>query len=225
MRQGRRRLAALLPKAKAALRSETKNGLRFEARTSLAQSMMPHVRENRLEALCIYPAPLGGWHADILFKGMPPGVPNSFGSPVGQPYTTREEAEENGYQTLLMTLRICEENKRNTGSEKASPVFMLYSGSFDLSTATYDALLAAHPAAKEGYGSISNAIERVEEFLSEHMPGVGHDSFKDRFNAFSRDLQLRLISILHIAALSGLYAYPPRQHGKPKTENQPNSAH
>jgi hypothetical protein len=75
LERGRRLLKELLPWA----RSEAKkDSLKFEPKSALGRASMSHVSEDKLDAVMIYPAPKGGWHGDVVLKGVPPGVPDAF---------------------------------------------------------------------------------------------------------------------------------------------------
>jgi len=208
-RLGKRRLRAWLSKAKAELRKESDT--KFEPKSPLGNAMMTHLREDRIDAVVIYPAPLGGWHADVVFKGLPPGMPNTMGSPVGMPIPTFEDAEKTAYNTLLMVLRICEENKA-AKREGAEPVFWLYDCVFTLSRPVLEKMRSLIPVASD----TTRAIEMMDEVLSTHLPGVSEAEFSDRFKALTEEARRSIVTAVHMAAFNGLYRYPARTHGKPR---------
>lgn len=205
--QGRRLLRQLLPWARAEAR---KMEGKVEANTPLGAATMAYVTEDNLGALMIYPAPLGGWHADLLFKQVPPGVPNSLGSPVAEPLRTRSEAEAYAKKLLVHALLIA--NQNGATAAKPAPVFLLFDWSLTLLPELYETALAAMPDMVDGYGSVAHAIERVEAVLADLAPD-GFDG--DAFNDWPRDRKTRLLAVLHMAALTGLFRYPPRRDTSP----------
>ncbi|MGI4851991.1 MAG: hypothetical protein ACRYGR_08630, partial [Janthinobacterium lividum] len=71
---GRRRLRQLLPWARAEARKTPFDGVQH---SPLGRAQIQYARTANLDALIIYAAPLGGWHADVVFKSVPPGTPNT----------------------------------------------------------------------------------------------------------------------------------------------------
>jgi hypothetical protein len=208
-RQGRRLLRELLPWAKAESR---KAEVETEIGSALGRSVVTYLTEDNLDALLIYPAPKGGWHADVVLKSVPPGVPNVFGTPVENPCRTRAEAEERGKDLLVSLLQLA---AKNVGAEPAAPVFMLHDWTFPLKTDVLPQALTLMPEFASGYGSPLQASARVEAALDELCP-EGFDG--KAFDAWPHDKKARLWAVLHIAALSGLFVYPMRRDAAPKSE-------
>lgn len=210
--RGRRLLRELLPWARAEAR---KGDIIYEAQSALGNTAAAHVTLANLDALMIYPAPLGGWHADVLLKDAPPGAPNTMGTPVGQPCRTKPEAEEIGKRLLVMLCRLAAQNEANKTLPPA-PVFMLHGHTFRLLPELYQIALALAPAGaggpNGGYESKERAIERIEETLAEFCP----DGFDGKaFNSWDGMKKAELLTVLHIAALTGVYVYPPRRDATP----------
>lgn len=210
--RGRRLLRELLPWARAEARKEV---ARIEMTSPLGHATAAYVTEDNLDALLIYPAPMGGWHADVVFKHVPPAVPNTMGTPVERPCRTRQEAEEHGKRILVSLLLMAEQNKA-TNPSAPPPVFMLCGATFKLLPELFEAALAMTPEGaggpNGGYSSKEHAIERIEEKLAELCP----DGFDGKaFNGWERMKKAELLTVLHIAALTGVYAYPPRRDASP----------
>lgn len=191
-----------------------------ELETALGRQTAAYVREENLDALLIYPAPLGGWHADVIFKHVPPGVPNSMGSPVERPLRTRQEAEDFGKRLLANLLRIAQTEKSS-----GNPVFLLYDGVFTLPPEMYKLALGAVPEGaggpNGGYSSKEHAITRIEETLADLCP-AGFDG--KAFNEWDRGKKAALVTVLFIATLTGVYAYPPRRDATPSGHREQSTA-
>ncbi len=206
--KGRRLLRELLPWAREKAREDPWEP---EMSSPLANATTPYMTEANLDALMIYPAPKGGWHADIVFKTVPPGIPNSIGTPVGSPARTRDEAEKIAKHMLVAVLCVA---ARNRDPAAAVPVFTLHGWVFKLFPDLFQLTLAMMPQYANGYGSPLQAAGRVEAKLDELCP-EGFDG--DAFNKWPEEKKVILLTTLHIAALSGLYVYPMRQDGPPDT--------
>lgn len=205
--RGRRLLKELLPWARAEAK---KADAGFKAESALGRASITHVSEDNLDAIMIYPAPKGGWHGDVILKTVPPGVPNSFGTPVGTPCHTRAEAENHAKHILVSLLLIAERNE-NVTPEKGR-VFLLSGWSVRLPAAVYEQALALMSEMRNGYGTPLQAAARVEQCLDELCP-VGFDG--KAFNNWPREKQAALLTVLITATLSGLYAWPWRRDAAP----------
>lgn len=205
-RQGRRRLRDLLPAARAFRRN---NPGEIETGNSLGAATLPHARLDNLDAMMVYPAPLGGWHADLVFKHVPPGLPNTIGSPVAKPYATRGQAEAGAMRLLAMVLQLEDERAH---AEQKSPVFLLHGFAITLPAAVYAKTLAMMPEARDGYGTVEHAIERIKDALSSLLP---QEVTADALNALPREKMASLMAVLLGATLTGFYAYPPRRDVSP----------
>lgn len=219
--RGRRLLRELLPWARAEAR---KGEAKFESRSALGAATAAYVTLENLDALLITPAPLGGWHADIVFKHTPPGVPNTMGTPVERPMRTRQEAEEAGKNILVMVCAIAASNEA-AKPPPAPPVFLLSGWACKLVPEVFELSLMGMPdgagGPNGGYTSKEHAIERIEETLAELCP-EGFDG--KAFNAWDPAKKAELISVLHIAALTGVFAYPPRRDATPSGHQATSSA-
>lgn len=216
--RGRRLLRQLLPSARVEARKE--DG-KIELKSALGRETAAYVREDNLDALLIYPAPLGGWHADVVFKHVPPGVPNSMGSPVEHPLRTRQEAEDFAKRLLANLLRIAQMEKSS-----GNPVFLLHGAAFTLPPEMYKLALGAVPEGaggpNGGYSSKEHAINRIEETLADLCPaGFDVKAFNDEWD---RGKKAELMTVLFIATLTGVYAYPPRRDATPSGHREQSTA-
>lgn len=210
--RGRRLLRELLPWACAEAR---KADVKFTSSSALGAATSAYVTQDNLDALMITPAPLGGWHADVVLKHTPPGVPNTMGTPVERPLRTRQEAEETGKRLLVMMCVMAAKN----GATKApppDPAFLLHGCAFTLLPAFYELSLALMPEGAGGpdggYASKERAIERIEETIGRLYPGGFNMKVWKESN---RVTKTELLTVLHIAALTGVFAYPPRRDATP----------
>lgn len=205
-REGRQRLVAWLEQAK----EDAREVLKAEYGTPLGRAQSSYLSYDKLDMVLIYPAPKGGWHADVVLKDMPPGIPNSIGTRVETPCKTREEAEMAGRGILAGIVAQIEQNGKQ---EPLPPVFLLHGWKFPLIPGFFMFALRAMPAGFNGYGSPLQAAVRIEQALGELCPR-GFDGHE--FNGWSQDKKAELLSVLHIAVLSGLFCYPMRKDGEPK---------
>jgi hypothetical protein len=174
----------------------------------LAMGQAKYMVETNFDALIIYPAPLGGWHADLTLN-VPPGVPNSIGSPVAEPLLTRADAMEKAKQLLVVGLQIA---AGQALVSDGNPVFLLYamrssSRLKSLSRPSSVSRMAVPMVRRKGR---RRGIEQVLHVLCGDREFTGDD-----FEKWDKELQLKLMAVLHGAALSGLYAYPQRRDASP----------
>lgn len=209
-RQGRRLLRDLLPAARAEAKKQAGEVGR---KSALFEAVEPHVTEANLDALMIYQAPLGGWHADLVLRETPPGVPNVFGTSVSEPLATRADAERAARALLILAveLSLTKKNKK-----KPPPVFFLN----DWTVPLIPELLALAPSffpdeTGGGYGSQLQAAAQIEQRLDELCPN-GFNGLE--FNDWPLDKKARLLAVVHRAAVSGLFRYPMPRDARPVTE-------
>lgn len=205
-RKGQFRLRHLLPWARAEV-SKCRGATELNSLLSLAQAK--YIVETNFDSLVIHPAPLGGWHADLILKHVPPGIPNMIGSPVAEPFATRPEAMEGAKRLLVCALQIAAEHALLSDG---NPVFLLYGYGFKLKPEVYQAANKVMPGYRP-YGSPEGAAERIEQVLQELCGDQEFDG--EDFNSWDQERKLHLIAVLHGAALSGLYAYPQRRDASP----------
>lgn len=210
---GQRYLQSILPIMRAEVATISEDELKMEAISPIAKAFMPHITENNLHALMIYQAPVGGWHADLVLKDTPPGIPNALGTPVASPCATRDEAIEQGHKLVRLALVVAR-NNHNQPLPIENPAFLLYSTNITLFPDLYEKLLSHCPAAMEGYGTPSYAITRLEQVLTRIFGHHDKITIQQIQNLTPED-RLVLMTVVHMAALSGVYRYPPRRDGMP----------
>lgn len=202
--EGRRLLRELLPRA----RQETMN-VDNASMSSLMKATLPFITEENLDALLVYEAPVtGGWLADLVFKNVPPGVCNIFGTPTGYPHLTREAAIE--YGVTLISLALTMSSQKPTVSEDTKPAFLYFGTVFSLDTAMLGFLIAQ--GAK--YDSIKHAHDRINEVTQSLFRDRRRPTF-ERIQSLLKDDVARLMSVLYMAAMTGVLRYPPIEPGIP----------
>ncbi|KQU00836.1 hypothetical protein ASG60_19600 [Methylobacterium sp. Leaf469] len=87
--QNRAKAASLLSRLKGELVNVT--GIQVEALSNVYAAAEAYWQLSKASGVHLYQEG-GGWHADLEFKGLPPGVPTIVGTP--EPVPTREEAIE-----------------------------------------------------------------------------------------------------------------------------------
>ena len=196
-RDGARLLRKLLPKAKAMVPE-----IKAEARSEIGKAAMPYLREDNLQAVMIYEVPTGGWMADVLCKHVPPGISNAFGTPVGEPLSSREEALEGAVRTLAVALAM------SSQAVPTEPMFQYYDCSFTL----HADLLALMSANGAGYESVEHAHRRLTEITKVLFPN-GYTY--ERMEALPEERRRMLFAVAHMASLTSVLRYPPLIPGKP----------
>ena len=204
LRQGRRRLKALLPLARVLARSMEYG---MDVRSSIMRAQLPYLVEAHMEALVIYPAPLGSWHVDLLLKRVPPGVANSLGSSSGKPEATRDDADKRALRFLAAVLA--------TGQQPApapDPAFVLHEIAIPLPRELYDKAAEASAGGLAGYGTHELARQRVADTVAQTFP---RGFTVEALNALSRVELAQLMTVLLIATLNGVFRYPFPADGTP----------
>ena len=204
--QGRRRLKQLLPVCRAEAKRNSKDAGMIM--NPLGERVSQYLTETNFDALVVYPAKLGGWHAELLLKRVPPGIPNAMGTPSDSPARTQAEAEERGKEILVAMLHAAQANEgeAETRAEKP-PVFLLYEWVFDLNPD-----ILAQGVLEPDEGNAGRALAMIEEELSDLAP----DGFEGgAFPSWGAEDQFRLLMALHIAAVAGVFRYPPHVAASP----------
>lgn len=106
--EGRRLLGSLLPQLRKEVSLAKPDGV-MQPRSLIGQSLMGRICYDNLDALVIRRSS-GGWHADLILKRMPVGVPNVMGTPEAHPLPDREAAVAAGTDILRQLCRLAAEN-------------------------------------------------------------------------------------------------------------------
>jgi hypothetical protein len=202
---GRRLLKTLLPMARERHSKGPVTTRGFEAVSAPAKAVAPWFRIDNIEAILIFEAPLGGWIADFLLKETPPGVPNVMGTPVGTPHATRQQAQDYAVSTMaaLMATKPYAE---------APPGFSFHGWGVKLDAYLLGKVVEHFPrGAYEGYSSVEAGFKRLHEMEEQLFPGG--DVTAEKIDALDRDERAVFLSVLHIAALTGIFRYPAPEPG------------
>ena len=203
---GRRLLQSVLPQARA-LRDTIPDG-QWQAVSALGRAINPSLRVDNLDAVLIYEAPLGGWHADIVLKTTPIGVPNVFGTRVETPCATRQEAHERAVQ-MVMGVIVADEQAQANPQPAPSPVFLFHGTPIDLSPDVLESVARQFPQ-QSGYGDAATALIRLHAMEQTLFPaGPPTEAI-----SLSTDAIAEFLTVIHLAALSGVFRYPPRKPGQ-----------
>ena len=187
-----------------------------EAHSLLAQSMLPHLKKNSMKALHIYEADLGGWHADIELRGMPPGINSVMGTPVASPCETREEAERLGDLFVATVLSFIEGKVKVKETDpilKEGKVafFEFHGASFPLPIEMLEFMKTVAPNdVDETYAKM-----RLKDMEALYVVNGKFDS--EKWDKQPRETQLEFISVLVVAMLNGFLRWPPNEAAPPKS--------
>ena len=217
-RQGRRRLRDLLPAARAHYR----NGSKMTKPSPIFAATAPYVREDNFYALVVYPAPLGGWHCDLMLKETPPGISNAMGSPAAQPLGTKAEAETMALALLCMALAV-QDQYGNSQMPAGKPVFWLNDVVCDLIPAFYEKALPHMPPGYNDDRDVINA--RVAKMLDDVFPEIEPANVSlEHVHALSERDRAKMLAVLHMAAPGGVFTYPPRLDASPSGHREQSQA-
>lgn len=168
LRRGRARVPEFIELAHALLNDGFAQELRLG--TGLGRATLPHLRVENLAAVLISPAPFGGYHADLVFTGVPPGICNTLGTPVSTPEPTCEAAEATAVRILALLLH------RNRlvlapSSDPEQVIFQLHGTEFEVPFSE----VQSH--AFDGDPNIETAIRAsLDSFVTNHMNGEVTDA-------------------------------------------------
>ncbi len=179
-----------------------------EAMSSLGRNTSAFVTMENLESIVIYQAPLGGWHADVLLKNVPPGIPNVMGSPVAAPFKTKEQAFEGAQHILTAVLLLMKYEK----PKEVNPTFHFFDYVFTLNQEIFNNLREKGLSSEKFMKS--SCIDMMDDFMSTFFP----NGYKNDYDKWDSKIKQLFLTIIHMNVFAGNYHYPPRQHGLP-TDN------
>jgi hypothetical protein len=201
--EGRRRLKRLLPGALDAVRSGA-----VDARpvTEIVKVVASHITLDKLDAVVISEGERGGWHVDVMFRNMPPGVSAAIGTPVQAPLPTRQEAQDHAPVLLAYVVKQALADK----TPIANPVFEFHGGTVSIPSEVVRMLLD-RGFGQSGY-TPEKALRRLAEIEAELFPeGVS----PQRYEQLSPSQQTRLLSVMTMAAATGIFRYPEPEAAPP----------
>lgn len=206
---GQRLLKRLLP---AAIDQATHAGdaMKFSAESAIAKTMQAYLKVENLHSLVIYEGERGGWHLDIMFRNMPPGVPTVMGSPVAHPHHSRQKAFESAPFFLTGIVRMCLDAPKMT---KKDPVFQFHDIAFRLRSELL-AFLVEHRIQETGYDVEKRLKATDEKFFPN---GCTFEAFE----ALSTADQAEIMSVVHCSAAFGNHFRYPAFEAKPPNETKP----
>lgn len=200
----RRLLKRLLPDALEAAKRDDGEAI---AGTAVAEGMHSHLTLEKLDGVAIYEGEHGGWHADVVFRDMPPGVPGVMGTPVGTPLPTRQAAQDMAPVMLRYVVRLA----LTKPAAPRDPVFEYHGGTIQIPAHILQSLYAAG-FAESGY-TAERAVQRVAEIEADLFP----DGFSvARYEQLTEDENRRLIAVMTMALATGVFRYPVPQPGPPR---------
>lgn len=212
LRQGRRRLQQWLPSVRAEV-ARSRASMEVVENSAISKAQAPHVTESNLEAVVIYPAPQGGWHADVLLKQTPPGISNVQGSPSASPYKSKIEAVQFARRLLAFMVLQAMRNAEQPREEKP-PAFVLNGYAVDL----MPGLVGIVSLLKPKQYTAERAVAHIAEVLAAH----DLDPFEPaKFDKLPHDARAAVMSALHIATTVGVYRYPPPRDATPSGHQAP----
>lgn len=209
-RDGKRRLQKLKYRAKADARKSSHTAP--NPLSLLGQSLFNHIEECHLDSLMIYETNPGHWYADLVFKKLPLGLPDSLGTPEHRPKSRREDALTEGY-TLLVAVFAAIAEKHRAGHDTRPAnyrVFELYDISFQIpadAVETCNTTLTGNPAF-HAY-SLSDARAYLESAIMDISSGEPFCSAA--FDAASEAQRVKLMAAMTTMLIFGVFRYPERQ--------------
>jgi hypothetical protein len=203
----------MLPRARAEARKDPRP---MDITSGLGKALSVHFKEGNLDALLVYPAPKGGWHADVRFKNLPPGIPEVMGTPVSLPLVSMADAEKRVYDTLVVLLST-------SAGQSSPPVFILHGFEVTLSSKALNNLKPIVDSFPLEMKTPSYFLDLVSRTVAEAFP-VGFSG--DRLNNLDHASMVKLAAALTTAALGGVFRYPPRPDLAPgESEPDPSVRH
>jgi hypothetical protein len=212
IRQGRRRLKRLLPGARAEARRLLREDGGLRPGNPVSQSLLEEIEERNLDALVIRSRGAGRWHADLLFRRLPPGLPTVIGTPEADPLGSEAEAASHGALILAAVVKAIEE-RRMAGDDRGRReirFFELHGVSFEFPVPLIEALAAALAAAPEEIAEVTAEFRtRLDRRLDRVMGGPGFDG--DRWNAAEEEDRIRALADMATLLAVGVFRHPERR--------------
>ena len=218
--EGRRLLNALLPRLRKEVSLASPESV-MQPTSIIGQSLMGRIGYDNLDALIIRRSS-GGWHADVILKGMPVGVSNVMGTPEAHPLPSREAALEAGTGILRQLCRLATENAlagREKPLEDTRP-FELHGHTFQIPGPVVEQVGLIWAAM--GQGLVPDA-ETARNQLSENLVRtMGSDSFDpERYETLPEDEKSSIGIAMATLLQFGEFRHPDRPLATPESDEDP----
>jgi len=218
--EGRRLLNALLPRLRKEVSLASPESV-MQPTSIIGQSLMGRIGYDNLDALIIRRSS-GGWHADVILKGMPVGVSNVMGTPEAHPLPSREAALEAGTGILRQLCRLATENAlagREKPLEDTRP-FELHGHTFQIPGPVVEQVGLIW--ASMGQGLVPDA-DTARNLLSENLVRtMGSDSFDpERYETLPEDEKSSIGIAMATLLQFGEFRHPDRPLATPESDEDP----
>jgi hypothetical protein len=199
-RQARKLLKDLMPDANKRADELIASEAHVTACGRIGESALPWCRIENVWGVRVYPAPLGGWHADILLEGVPDGLPDALGTPAASPANTQGEAMAIAIHLIGMAIA---NSRRERPPEKPKELVFEFHG-FEIMIPS-EAFELAKPVTQADPRTPQMMHDRLAQFVEEVFPnGVTSDAM-ERLEVSGR---VRLLTIACMSLAKGIFRYP-----------------
>lgn len=220
LEEGRQRMTEWGPRAKAEAEKELQDpkGVHMQATSALGNLALKSLTEDNFDALTVYEAEdkPGFWHADLVLKNTPIGVPDSMGTPVADPCPSRKKAEEVGYMLLVQFWIVALQQKQDAQNDAQKDVRIFDFGevSMNIPGEAIDELAAM--LAHMPYAATENLLNTAPQRLEAVVKDIAGDEdiTSDHLNAATEDQRRALYLAASLMLITGQFRYyPPSESG------------
>ena len=218
--EGRLLLGKLLPQLRQEVSLASPDGV-LQPTSLIGQSLMGRIGYDNLDALVIRKSS-GGWHADVILKGLPVGVSNVMGTPEARPLPDREAAVAAGTGILRQLCRLAAENAlagRDMVQQDTRP-FELHGYTFQIPGEIVEHV--GQIWAMAGRDLVPDA-ETARNLLTENLVRtMGTDSFDpERYGALANDEKTSIGITMATLLQFGEFRHPDRPVAAPVSDEDP----
>ena len=178
----------------------------------LGMSVLAHLREDNIDTLVVHEAAPGAWHADIILKDVPTGVPDTLGTPVADPLPSKEEAEEaarNLLTGLMAEIYTAKHASRDT-VQKDVRVFRIFEVEFFIPGDAIDSMLEGRKEIFAGFpGTPADFALHLLAEVCEQIVKDGNITQKD-WEAADPGLRDRGVVAMLLLLSEDIFQFPPR---------------
>lgn len=199
-------LRKLLPEASRRADEMPSTGGMAES-SAIFDRMAEHISEDGIAGVHVYPAPKGGWHADVAFDGLPEGIPPVAGTPKSMPCASRDEALEAALGILSLMLSVIRTRKAAPGKAEDA-AFIFEETVLRVPTAMLDSISKMAGKPEEGF-----AARRLSEIAAEL--GLESPVTPEKLSRIGHDAVVRLHAVAAMGLLSGIYRWPENEDAPP----------